>query len=75
MEHLIEFIEARVKLCQENASYNIRHAFWSQAFGVVAYMEEEAILKGDWELRRQVRQLWESKYREIFDELLWNAEH
>ena len=75
MEHLIQFIETRVRLCQENTSYNIRQAFWSQAFGVVAYIEEEAILKGDWELRRQVSQLWESKYREIFDDLLWYAEH
>lgn len=75
MEHLIEFIEARVRLCRENTSYNIRHGFWSQAFGAAAYMEEEAILKGDWELRRQIDELWENKYRAIFDELLWNAEH
>lgn len=74
MERLIEFIEARVRLCQESTSYNIRSAFWSQAFGVVSYMEEEAILKGDWERRKQISQLWESKYQEIFEKLLWEAE-
>ena len=74
MEYLIKFIEARVKLCQEYTSYNIRHAFWSQAFGVVAYEEEKAIIVGDWKLSKEIEQLWENKYRKIFDDLLQNAE-
>lgn len=73
MKTLITFFEQCLKLMNEHQGedyYNIRNAFYQQAFGAATYETYKAIETGKYERHKEVEALWE-EWKPKFEAALW----
>ena len=73
MGTLITFFEQCLKLMNEHQGedhYNIRYAFYQQAFGAATYETYKAIEAGTYECPNEAEALWE-EWKPKFEAALW----
>ena len=74
MNALVKFFSSVLELMNNpevKDEYNMRLAYYNQAFGAVVYEAYRAIEKGDLRLQCEAERLWEEEWKAKFDKALW----